>query len=282
MSNWKKEPDTNWLIDLHQHISTPTSCSGNVDESGNTIKHGWMWKGPYYSEYGDDGVLEYLFKYISETNKFAVDIGASSGYGGSNVRFLVDKYDWGSVEFDSDRKWGRMHSRVKRRKTITQDNVCGELKEHETPKEFDLLSLDIDSMDWYVLKSLLEGGFNPSVAIIEYNPIFNHDESYVRCYSEKFSKNNTSAYGASLRAYEKLFNKHNHTLVGNVADIENEIYSNNAIFLNDKFIRDNDVVQTIEELHPKAWVEHWKTKNNSDDVSEIKNELIKNEIMESF
>ena len=34
MSNWKKEPDTNWLIDLHQHISTPISCSGNVDGNG--------------------------------------------------------------------------------------------------------------------------------------------------------------------------------------------------------------------------------------------------------
>jgi len=301
MSNWEKEPDSNWLIDLHRRVVTPKLCSGNINKKTGEIKpNGALWEGPYYSDYGDDRILEYLFKYINKTTKFAVDIGASSGYGGSNVRFLVDTYDWGSTELDYSSKWTRIHPRVNKyrdvktnqlrpeiaiqfakKRKITRDNVCQVLNQYRTPKIFDLLSLDIDSMDWYVLKSLLNCGFNPSVAIVEYNPIFNHDESYVKCYSEKFWKNDTSGYGASLRAFEKLFNKHNYTLVGNVADIGNKIYSNNAIFLNNKFIRDDDVVQTIKELHPRAWVEYWKTGNDSDDLYEVKSKLIENGTMES-
>ena len=49
MSIWKKEPDADWLIDLHQHISTPISCSGNIG-----VKFGSLWKGPYYSDDGED------------------------------------------------------------------------------------------------------------------------------------------------------------------------------------------------------------------------------------
>ena len=52
------------------------------------------------------------------------------------------------------------------------DNICEKLLKYNTPEEFDLLSLDIDSNDWYVLKSILYGGFKPSVIILEYNPIY--------------------------------------------------------------------------------------------------------------
>ena len=60
---------------------------------------------------------------------------------------------------------------------------------YKTPKEFDLLSLDIDSIDWYVLKKLLEGNFKPSVAIIEFNPMFEYNESYVRRYDLNLEEN---------------------------------------------------------------------------------------------
>jgi len=269
----KKPPNVFWLQDLQRYTISPTP--------GYVLKKwgfkGWEWPGPYYSDDGEDGILEYLFNHINDKNKFAVDIGSAHGYGGSNIRYLADKYDWKTTEFDGSNKWSNIHPRVKNLR-ITPKNICSELLKCETPYQIDLLSLDIDSMDWYVLKSVLEGGFESSVIILEYNPIFNFDDDVVRTYSAKYKKDGKSGYGASLSAFEKLLNKHNYRLVTNCADPDNEIYSNNAIFLNNKFIREPDRIQTIEELHPKIWKEPWK-ENKVSNLTDLKEYLIEKNIM---
>ena len=250
---WKRKPPNTWLLDLDQYAIRPTPSK--VIEAWD-IK-GSDWTGPYYADSGEDGIISYLFDWVNDVFKFAVDIGAAHGYGGSNIRHIADRCEWKTTEFDGSNKWSNIHPRVKNLR-ITPKNICSELLKCETPYQIDLLSLDIDSMDWYVLKSFLEGGFQPNVIILEYNPIFNFDDEIVRTYSQSYNKDKTSGYGASLRAFEKLLNKYNHSLVGNGTDIDNQMYSNNAIFLNNKFIREFDKIQTIKELHPKTWKESWK------------------------
>tara|TARA_R110001592_G_scaffold19505_1_gene79874 strand:- start:3484 stop:4353 length:870 start_codon:yes stop_codon:yes gene_type:complete len=281
MSNFKKKPlNENWLQNLHENTIVP---SPSFVISNWKIK-GCDWDGPYYAEYGEDGILNYIFTYIDDKHKFAVDIGAAHGYGGSNVRMLADKYEWNTTEFESRPnrpKWSRVHPSVKKM-MASPDDICEKLLKYNTPLEFDLLSLDIDSNDWYVLKSVLEGGFKASVIILEYNPIFNCNQEYVRNLNMRFEKDGTSGYGASLKAFEKLLNKHNYRLIVNCADIHDEIYSNNAIFLNDKFIRDDDKIFTIEELHPEPWKEPWKNNSISNEPKKIVEGLVKTKIMKKL
>lgn len=282
----KIPPNTLWLLNLQQYRISPTP--------GYVLKRwgfkGWQWPGPYYSDDGEDGILEYLFYYIDDKNKFAVDIGAAHGYGGSNVRYLADTFGWKTTELDYSKKWENIHPRVKNLR-ITPENICSKLLKYETPYQIDLLSLDIDSMDWYVLKSVLEGGFESSVIILEYNPIFSFDDDVVRSYSAKYNKDGSSSYGASLSAFEKLLNKYNYTLVENCVDLDNKIYSNNAIFLNNKFIRDDDKTSTIEQLHPVAWKEPWKENKALDTtgiaweistIKDLKRFLIEKNIMKEL
>ncbi len=268
---FKKDTNNTWLLNLNQHRTNPLP-------KHLTREKGWLWDGKYYSDDGEDGILEYLFEYIDDVNKFGVDIGSAHGYGGSNMRFLADKNDWDTTEFDFSKKWRRIHPRVKRVK-VTHENICKLLEDNDTPKVIDLLSLDIDSMDWYVLKSFLEGGYESSVIILEYNPIFNHDEDYVRTLNLDYTKDRTSAYGASLSAFQKLLNQHDYTLVTNCVDLDGGIYANNAIFLNNKFIDENDEVETIEKLHPKSWKEPQKKFNMTDDLVKLKQYYKENEIM---
>tara|TARA_Y100000592_G_scaffold91770_1_gene152400 strand:+ start:11549 stop:12385 length:837 start_codon:yes stop_codon:yes gene_type:complete len=271
---FKKNTNNTWLLNLNQYRTNPLPRH-------LTRKKGWLWEGEYYSDDGEDGILEYLFEYIDDINKFGVDIGSAHGYGGSNMRFLADKNDWDTTEFDFSKKWKRIHPRVKRVQ-VTHRNICELLEENDTPKVIDLLSLDIDSMDWYVLKSLLEGGYKSSVIILEYNPIFNYDEDYVRTLNLDYKKDRTSAYGASLSAFQKLLNKHDYTLVTNCVDLNNKIYSNNAIFLNNKFINKNDEVETIEKLHPTSWREPWKKRNKTNDLVQLKQYFKEKEIMKEL
>lgn len=112
MKKWKKQPKSNWLDNLDKHRINPVPKTLPL----NKRRVGWQWGGPYYSDEGEDGILEYLFEYINDTNKFAVDIGSAHGYGGSHVRNLVDKYNWESLEIDSKahrHRWTRHHPRVK-------------------------------------------------------------------------------------------------------------------------------------------------------------------------
>ena len=90
---FKKDTHNTWLLNLNQYRTNP--LPKNV-----TTKKGWEWdgcQGNYYSDDGEDGILEYLFEYIDDVNKFGVDIGSAHGYGGSNMRFLADKNDWNTT-----------------------------------------------------------------------------------------------------------------------------------------------------------------------------------------
>ena len=179
----------------------------------------------------------------------------------------MDKYEWESLETDYDdgsvenNKWKRIHPRVKK-ETIFEKNVCEIFEKYKVPKRFDLLSLDIDSLDWYVLRGLLIGGYEPSVAIIEYNPIFTCQDAYVRDYDEGYHKDGTSVYGASAKAYEMLMVEAGYTLIHMFGNPDEKIYSNNMIFLHNDFINKKMKIKSIEELHPKAWVEPWKNQGD--------------------
>jgi len=260
MNLFKKQPKEDWLCNLDQYRSPIIE------------KFTHPWKGPWYSDDGEEGVLAYLFEYINDSNKFAVDIGSAHGYGGSQVRHLVDKYDWGSTEMDGG-LWDPMHPRV-HREWFTPDSICGLLEKYNTPKEFDLLSLDIDSMDYYILEKILINEYRPSIAIIEFNPIFSYNEPYVRTFDINYRKDSTSNYGASLKAFEMLFEHFGYTLVHTFDGTESR-KTNNAIFIHNKFINKDMKIIPLEELHHEGWIERWKTKNGKfgNTLDEIKTTL---------
>ena len=57
------------------------------------------------------------------------------------------------------------------------DNILELFKRFRVKKEFDLLSVDMDSYDWFMLEKILEGGYKPRVIIIEHNSNFEADEA---------------------------------------------------------------------------------------------------------
>ena len=175
---------------------------------------------------------------------------------------------------------------------VTPVNICEILEIYNTPKEFDLLSLDIDSTDFYILKTMLTAKYRPNVAIVEYNPIFSYNECYIRKYDtskltdsnyiKDFAlKDSTSNYGASLMAYKKLMNRADYELVhvfGKVGLAE----SNNAIFIHKRFLPDDVEIKSIQDLHPAPWIESWKTKNPKLSLTQIKQKFVKNDFVEKI
>jgi hypothetical protein len=159
-----------------------------------------------YSQTGEEGVLEAIFSTVGETNRYLVDIGAGDGSTLSNTRLFLDR-DWTGTRFDIV-PHGDVH-----RAMVTAENIGALLAEHVAPHAFDLLSLDIDGIDWYVLRALLREGYRPRVFVCEINNSLPAEPPLVIAYDPTHVFNDSDYFGASLGAYRRLAEAYGYVLV---------------------------------------------------------------------
>lgn len=133
----------------------------------------------FYSQNGEDGVLEYilniLFKNNVNLNKQCVEFGAWDGKFCSNVFHLIDKHKWFGVLIEMDKikyqklkkleKKFNVKSLNKKIEITGKNSIDKILKNTELKKDFDILSIDIDSYDADVWQSLKF--YIPKIVVIE-------------------------------------------------------------------------------------------------------------------
>lgn len=174
-----------------------------------------------YSQYGESKILLDIFEKIGIENKYSVEFGAWDGYWLSNTRMFIDM-GWDSLQMDGlkDPKNGVKHE------FITKENINDLFKKYYVPKNFDLLSIDIDGNDYWVWKEL---SYNPNVVIIEYNSNFDINESYTLKYDPHHDFNKSGGfYSASIKALVDLGKEKGYFL-------HKEISYTNLIFVKNKF-----------------------------------------------
>ena len=91
-------------------------------------------------------------------------------------------------------------------------NICGIFEKYNVPKEFDLLSVDIDSLDYWVTKQILTE-YRPRCVMVEVNVRFKPDESWALKDNPDWDWDGLKWYGASPMAYKKMFNEAGYTPV---------------------------------------------------------------------
>lgn len=158
-----------------------------------------------YSQTGEEGILEAIFAAVGTTNRFLVDIGAGDGTTLSNTRLLLES-GWHGARFDANYGDGVLQER------ITAENICDVLAKYGVPNEPDLLSLDIDGIDWYVLRSLL-GVYSPRVFVCEINGQLPEEPAVTIVYNPVHAFDETRYYGASLGAFRRLASRHGYACV---------------------------------------------------------------------
>lgn len=149
-----------------------------------------------YSQTGEDGILEAIFELIGPTSRYLVDIGAGDGCNLSNTRLLLER-GWHGALFDA------AYGADVHQERITAENVCEVLARYRVPREFDLLSLDIDGIDWYVLRALLRC-HRPRVCVCEINGQLPEEPAVTIQYDPAHNFDGTDYYGASLGAFRLL------------------------------------------------------------------------------
>lgn len=133
--------------------------------------------GPF-SAFGEEAILRGLIARIPDIGKTYADIGAGDGITWSNTcRLAID--GWRGIAFEYN--LAKVHAMAAAYATldnvrvcharITPKNVCVFLDAYELPQHFGVLSLDIDSYDYFVLQAILTR-FRPAIIVAEINEKF--------------------------------------------------------------------------------------------------------------
>jgi len=128
-----------------------------------------------------------------------------------------------------------------RKALITAENINKVFTLENFPKEFDLLSIDIDGNDYWVWKALED--FSPRVVVIEYNAIFPPPIKWVMQYQPQGRWDGSSHFGASLKSFEILAAQKGYQLVGC------DFTGVNAFFVRKDLIGDHFLVPFTSENH---------------------------------
>ena len=160
-----------------------------------------------YSQTGEEGIIEEIFRRLGNRNNFLVDLGAGDGYTLSNTQYFIDR-GWRGARFDlNTHDQPDLHQAV-----ITAENIVDLLTAHQVPRDFDLLSIDIDGTDWYVLRALLLG-FHPRLLVCEINPGFPAEPAQAIVYNPNHRFDDCNYFGATLGAYHRLARHHGYQLL---------------------------------------------------------------------
>jgi len=180
------------------------------------------------SQNTEDGILMYIFAIVGFTNRIGVEMCAGIG-SENNLIQLVLHHRFKAYMVDGDGTNARQADRFFKdsgwpvdAQVPTFDNTFierGSINERiaaagpEFSGQIDFLSLDMDGVDYWILKGLKQ--VIPRVIVVEYQELWGDKEAKTRPYSDTFSANNKIAHmGASLLAFLKLLSKRNYRLVG--------------------------------------------------------------------
>jgi hypothetical protein len=180
-----------------------------------------------YSQNGEDGILLYLFSLLGTTNRKVVEICAGDGHE-CNAANLIINHGWRGLllDGDADQVARGQQFYASGRNTwvapptfahawVTAENVNSLVEDHGFAGEIDLLSLDMDGNDYWILNAL--DCIQPRVLVLEFNSHCGPDRSLTIPYQPAFRLDfSVQPYrcGASLSAFVKLGQKKGYRLVG--------------------------------------------------------------------
>ena len=177
-----------------------------------------------FSQFGEDGILNWLISFFPDIPKIFVEIGVGD-YTECNTRLLLDGYGWRGHIFEGD---SRSIDKIKKSKDlwkknidinksfINKKNINELLKKKVKENEIGVLSLDIDGNDFWVWKAI--ESIKPKIFICEYNSLFGDMLPLSIPYNKNFIRSNAhysnQYFGASINAMIKLSESKGYTFIG--------------------------------------------------------------------
>lgn len=202
-----------------------------------------------HSQYGEEGFLKFILDNIKPENKFIVDLGAGNGLELSNSAYFIEHCGYSGLLIDGDNKG---HESVKQ-EWITKENILEVLSKYNCPKDFALLSFDLDGNDYDILSEMLTV-YSPKLIICEINGTIPLYTSKKMSYNAQHVWNNDDYYGFSFAAAYKLAEKTGYKLI-------HQNNSLNAYMVKKDFLIDPEMYIEIPfehiQYHPHNSTSKW-------------------------
>jgi hypothetical protein len=179
-----------------------------------------------FSQYGEDGILQYLVREagITREEQVFIEFGVQN-YLESNTRFLLQNDHWkgliidGSAAYMDSVKRSELywrHDITALAAWIDRDNINDLFLESGFRGQIGILSIDIDGNDYWVWERI--EAVNPVIVVVEWNSVFGPDHAVSIPYAPTFDRA-TAHYsclywGASMAAFESLADRKGYALLG--------------------------------------------------------------------
>lgn len=177
-----------------------------------------------FSQWGDDGIIQYLIHHIDIPEKTFVEFGVEN-YTESNTRFLLMNNNWSGFIMDGSSS----HIDYIRKDSIywkydlqcqaafiTAENVNDLIASSGFGPELGILHIDIDGNDYWVWKAV--NVVNPVIVIVEYNCIFGPDKTWTVPYAADYHRTSyhysNLMFGASVQAFCDLAEEKGYAFIG--------------------------------------------------------------------
>lgn len=177
-----------------------------------------------FSQFGDDGIIQWLINNIEIDNEFFIEFGVEN-YKEANTKFLMFNNNWNGFVMDGsnnnienlkkqDYFW--KYNLIAKDVFITKDNINNLLLEQNINPNIGLLHIDLDGNDYYIFDEI--NCINPNILILEYNSLFGIDREISVPYREDFNRTKAHYsnlfFGASLKALHSLAYKKGFIFIG--------------------------------------------------------------------
>lgn len=231
-----------------------------------------------FSQNGEDGIIHEIFNRIGTTNKFFVEFGVESGIECNTALLLLKKWRGLWIEAD-DECFTQIQVNFKecieknqlnvKNAFITPENIEGIFDEFNIPKEPDLMSIDIDSTDYWVRKAI--SNYHPRVLIMEYNAAYFPPIVWIKKKTEPIWNEDINM-GASLQAIHDLNKLKGYSLIGCDFNGVNAFFVRDDCYDEELFESNTSAeyhYETFKDL--KTYVFHKKAFSLGDDDEDIGN-----------
>lgn len=188
-----------------------------------------------FSQFGEDGIVQYLIRALGPAiSKSFVEFGVQD-YIESNTLFLLLNNGWKGLVMDGEpdyiagiqrREFGWKYHLRSRCAFVSPENINDIFVEEGFGDELGLLSIDVDSIDWYLWDALTV--VRPAIVICEYNRHFPLSMPVTIPYQPIFDRTAAHAsnryYGTSLAALHSLAERKGYTFVGVESHLRNAFF----------------------------------------------------------
>ena len=184
-------------------------------------KYGWVKSlsntaKKIYSQNNQDGIIEKIFEKIGTKNSppFCIEFGFNSntmnGGSGANIANLVLNKKWDKLLLDGryENKTINLHKHL-----LYPDNIIDIFKKYKVPRNPEYISIDVDSIDLWLFKAILESEYHPMLFSVEYNANFPIDYAITFPNNKSDRWEEDRLYGASLKALYLVAKNYNYHLI---------------------------------------------------------------------